>query len=248
MARCAGCSSNECNCFLEVDTDTMTKVGSGTSGDPWILSANISGGPTGPTGPTGATGPVGSTGPTGATGPAGAGLAWTQNINESGSSFANWTSGGGTWSSDGTLINQTDTAGSVRNAAFNTRFPFAISELTADIRINSGSGADWRAGIYIGNALLYIKTTNSGTSYTIVAENRGTSVATTTSIAGTGVVFFTVKALVVIGQGASFWVNGTFIGSAEMGNTGDASQLNLYTFAANASFRNIAVYNPNLPI
>lgn len=174
---------------------------------------------------------------------------WVLDINQTGSSFASWTPNGGTWSSNGTVINQTDTSAIIRNASFNTRYPFAISMATADLAINSGVGGDQRAGIYIGNSLLYIKTTNSGTSYSIVSENAGSALVSNTSITGTGAgTFFTVKALMVGGQSASFWVNGLFIGTSEMGNTGDASNFNLYSYAASASFKNISVYTLNLPI
>src|SRR5207244_482906 len=44
MARCAGCSSTDCSCSLQVmdsPTVNLTKVGAGTSGDPWVITADV---------------------------------------------------------------------------------------------------------------------------------------------------------------------------------------------------------------
>src|SRR5438128_161152 len=90
----------------------------GAPGAPGVAGAT---GPQGPLGFEGPQGDEGDIGPVGPTGPAGG--SWFQAVNETGSSFTNFTAISGTWSSDGTIIKQTDTTATIRPVKYNTAQP-----------------------------------------------------------------------------------------------------------------------------
>lgn len=86
----------------------------------------------------------------------GAFTSWVQDVNESGTSFANWTARSGTWDSDGTVIRHTSVAGAWQKAEYTSTllalgFPVIVE---AEIRLPSagqGTGSFVQSGFYVGN-------------------------------------------------------------------------------------------------
>jgi len=64
----------------------------------------------------------------------GGGSAWTKTVDEDGSSIANWTSVAGTWSSNGSIIQQTDTSASNLNLRYTSAIPTAQMIIEGEIR------------------------------------------------------------------------------------------------------------------
>lgn len=176
---------------------------------------------------------------------------WDLAVDESGTSFTNWTGTAGTWASDGTLINQTNTSVAHKYAVYNTNQPLAMCVIQLDVKLNSGTGGDQRAGILLGgsNAMnLYVQTTDSGTTFKIVAESHAAAVAkAAVTLAGTGYgTWYTIKALST-GSAISYWVGGTFIGTARSSGNADTTTLQLHGYSAAASYRNIKLWTFGLP-
>src|SRR3990172_4427483 len=80
----------------------------------------------------------------------GGGISWSQVVNESGTSFTNFTgTGGGTWSSDGTVIKQTNTAATRFRCYHTTKIVTSFAVVEAEIQLKT-SGSDNRGGFIIG--------------------------------------------------------------------------------------------------
>lgn len=166
--------------------------------DEWVQSEGIPGptgatgpagpeGPEGPAGPTGATGAAGSAGATGATGPAGAdgsdgadGLdgatsPWTQVVNETGASIANWTSVAGTWASSGGVLAQTGTSAIDTQLRYNNPVPIDGLVMEAQIRLTGGVSSNSAVGFVIGVTNPW---TNGDRSFLLTNPNTGTGLFT----------------------------------------------------------------------
>jgi hypothetical protein len=178
------------------------------------------------------------------------GGSWTQGIDEDGSSFANFTGASGVWSSDGTVIKQTDTTATQRRARFNTRVPVAAILYEADIQLRS-SGTPVQGGLLIG----YDGTNNSGLvvrldqgAATIGVDTDGASQRINISTTVTVNTWYTIKVL-FSGGFATFYLDGTIMGTAGYITQAsyDASYIGLYTYQAEVWFRNIKAWNLTLP-
>lgn len=172
------------------------------------------------------------------------GVDWNQDINESGTAFTNFTAGGGTWASDGTTINQTDTAASWRRSRFNTAlrlgFPTIIE---AECQIVSGA----RVGLSItdgSNASgLNVNLEESG-DVVNVDRDEFAQVATFSHTIATATWY---KIRVVLGgPWATIYIDGSVKGSAFLGNQsgwdGNAQYLTLTSYNASVKFRNIKAW------
>lgn len=188
---------------------------------------------------------------TGLTGAGGGGSAvdWNQDVNESGASFANFTANTGTWASNGTVITQTNTDVAHRRARYNTLLPIALPAIyEAEVKITSGTGA--LAGFLIG----YNGAAGTGgigvalddLQNRIQVENGAVAIhdVTMTPTVTTGT-FYKLRAI-VNGVWVTVYVDGTLLGTANLGatNTVDDPQayVGLFCFGAAAEFRNIKVW------
>lgn len=181
--------------------------------------------------------------------------AWTQTINETGASFANWTALSGTWASDGTIIQQTNAATATQQfARLDTKLgvPFVA---TFDFRIPTAGAitgqTDEHVGIVVGVQ------TNQGNNPIVRAEANtqvGTSIdielnALTgrVSIANAWTYFDTWHTIKAVWFGGVLYAyfDGTFIGTAGNVNqyiANDSSHLGLLTVNVKADFRNIKAW------
>ena len=77
---------------------------------------------------------------------------WQLDIDQSGASFSDWTGLSGTWSSDGTVIQQTNTSGDWRAAMFNTQQPLGMPYiLEAEVQaVSSGAQSLHVVGLIAG--------------------------------------------------------------------------------------------------
>lgn len=79
---------------------------------------------------------------------------WTQDVNESGTSFSNWIARSGSWDSDGTVIRHTSVAGAWQYADFNTLLGLGLPLIAeAEIRFpttGQGTGSYVQSGLKIG--------------------------------------------------------------------------------------------------
>lgn len=179
---------------------------------------------------------------------------WTQVVNESGAAFTNWTSGGGTWSSDGTVIKQTDTGTTFRTAKYNTTVDLsscAIFEANVKLVSAGGSAALRSVGIIIGYS-------GSNTSAGPAGTLRNTSAGTKTANLETA--FTAIKLgitnafaedtfikLRVVSSGGflSFYVDGTLQGNAGLtiAASADARYVGLLSYGCEAHFKDIKAWN-----
>lgn len=74
------------------------------------------------------------------------GLSWTQEVNEDGSSYANFSTISGTWASNGTIIQQTDTGAAERFAIHSELLP-GSAVIEAEVRVPSGTAGTRIIGI-----------------------------------------------------------------------------------------------------
>lgn len=180
----------------------------------------------------------------------GGGGGWEQVINESGTSFSNFTSSAGTWSSDGSVIKQTDTSASAKRAIYNTKVVTSMLVFQADIQLKS-TGSDRLGGLLVGYD-------GSGSGGMLVRINEGQDEAEVVPDAGSVLAnlsvtinidtWYTLR-VVVAGGVASVYLDGTLLGSG--GNnaqrSGDASYIGLYSYQSETWFRNIKAWNLQLP-
>jgi hypothetical protein len=224
---------------------TPTRLPIGTAGQVWTVNA-------------GATAPEWA-----AAGAGGSGATWTQLINETGASFANWTAVGGTWASNGTLIQKTNAVTAAHQQAYYSaaKIPFGFAVIAeAEIRLpttGQGTGVHVQASIQIGS---------NGTGGT--GNGVGTLIQEGTDTGGNGVAldgvagetvnkkWLTAIALdtwyklrtVINGPWASVYLDGVLLGTTVVvnvnavtaGTTGDYFALNTYNCVAD--YRNIKVW------
>ena len=180
---------------------------------------------------------------------AGGGSAWTQVVNESGTSFTNFTSGSGTWSSDGTVIKQTNTGASATYARYNTMLVVGMIVFEAEIQLRT-SGADRIGGLIVGfdgsSAAGIGVRINEGSD-----EVQSEVVFTTNKLAVASTIDVNTwyKLRVVVGGGqVTFYLDDTIKGSSNITPTiTNASYIGLYTYQAEVWYRNIKAWNLTLP-
>jgi hypothetical protein len=179
-----------------------------------------------------------------------AGSAWTQVVNEDGTTFANFTAVAGTWSSDETVIKQTDTSANSRKAYYTTKIPAASLLAQADVQLRS-SGTDRQAGIMMGfdggagTAAISIKLREGNDDIDIERDSQAVdrSISVTINVN----TWYTLRVLRE-GNVVSVWLDGTFKGSAvSTTNLANVDYFGLVTYQAEAWFRNIKAWNLTLP-
>ena len=177
----------------------------------------------------------------------GGGITWTQVINESGASFANFTSGAGTWSSDGTVIKNTDTATN-RKARFNTSIFGGILAFEAEIQIRT-SGVDRCGGLLLG----YDGST--GNNGMLVRINEGNNNINVENDSIVGVVNFSATIDIntwyklrvnVVGDNVEIYLDGVKKGAGRAGNFTNTTYIGLYSTNAEVWFKNIKAWTPDL--
>ena len=175
------------------------------------------------------------------------GISWSQVVNESGASFANFTAGSGTWSSDGTVIKQTNTTGNIK-ARFNTSIFSGIIAYEAEIQIRT-SGVDKCGGLVVG----YDGTT--GNNSMLVRLNEGNNNINVENDAVLGIVNFSSTIDIntwyklrinVIGDNVEIYLDGSKKGAARAGNFTNATYIGLYSNNAEVWFKNIKAWTPDL--
>jgi len=192
----------------------------------------------------------------------GAASPWKKIVDEDGTSFSNWTSGSGTWSSNGTEIIQTDTAGSHRFAKYNNRLPvgtplyvecemFMVSTTTARAMgfaaLWSGATGNFDAPGGCGNPTIGFS--GSGSGDLAGCDRAGQANLASLSYAwGTHSTWVTVGILIA-GDLISSFVAGLHTGVAvKVAPTAtDLSYIGLHSFTASVKYRNFRVYRPYFP-
>lgn len=183
---------------------------------------------------------------------------WGLTVNESGASFTNWTSGSGTWSSDGTVIKQTDTAGTWRTAKYNTTIlqgAGVVFEANAKL-VSAGGSATLRAlGLVVGyggvnnlgGIAAGLRNTNNGTK-TASLEQAFTAVRLAVTNAFAEDTFIKLR-LVSAGGLVSLYVDGTLQGNAgnTIANSSDARYIGLVSIGCEAHFKDIKAWVPPMP-
>ena len=187
---------------------------------------------------------IGAGGIGGGGGGGGGAVGWTQDVDESGASFAGFTAAaGGTWSSNGTEIIQTETSAAWRRAKYNTLIPVGFPAiLESEIYITSGE----RGAIGLTDG------TNAGGLSVQLIVGSGVKVdvdATTelrliTATIATGTWY---KVRIVLGNvWASVYLDGTLIGNVPIGRSVtwdlDAEYFSLLSYAGSVKWRNIKVW------
>lgn len=189
----------------------------------------------------------------------GGGATWAQVVDESGSTFTNWTSIAGTWSSNGTIISDTNTGAAHHGAYYNS--PITMPNLCvaqADIRLpSSGQNA---GDIWAGIALMSTSLSNAHGPRVLLSRQSGsfdyidTYDGTTNRVAqlaGNGLsldTWYTLR-IVVIGVVVSVWLDGTYKYSATALDASDATALRnrvdrlvLVNYQAKVDYRNVKVW------
>jgi hypothetical protein len=180
------------------------------------------------------------------------GVSWTQDVNENGASFANFTAAAGTWASDGTTINQTNTAGSNFKAKYNTAIPLGFGVIyEAEIRFptaGQGGGANIQGGLVIGfdgtntNGLSVILDRGTG-KIDINRDGVAQLLSTTTTV---NLDTYYKLRLVLSSEMLTVYKDGTIINNFHMGNTvswiASANFLGLMTLGSLTNYRNIKAW------
>lgn len=171
---------------------------------------------------------------------------WSRVINESGSSFSIFTSGGGTWSSDGTVIKQTNTGVSA-GFAYTGKHPIVVSIFEAEVMMKTNGG---RGGIGIGaasgslSAIVYIQPSADN----IVAERAGQAALVTTSTTINVDTWYKIRLFVSGGTG-TFYLDNTLIDTTDNHkNLAAVSGFALYAHQAEVWFRNVKAWVLPLPV
>jgi len=176
---------------------------------------------------------------------------WNQVVNENGASFANFTSSSGTWSSDGTVIKQTDTGATVRRAKFNTKLVTDNLVFEAEMQIRT-AGALRLAGLIVGfdgsgnnGNLVYL---DEGGNLIQVDSDSITNHRTFSSVTINTNTWYKLR-VVVMGTAVGVYLDGTLMGSVGKPVTASANAdfIGFLTYQAEVWFRNIKAWNLNLP-
>jgi hypothetical protein len=175
-------------------------------------------------------------------------VVWTQNVSESGTSFANFTAASGTWSSDGTVIKQTDTAATKRRAKYNNKVATSLLVYEAEIQIRT-SGA-----LRVGGLLIYDGTNTNGIvcyidqgNSVIALESDSVTARNSASATINTNTWYKVRIVVAAGS-VSAYLDGTLKTSAALVMQDDNIDfVGLISYQAEVWWRNIKVWNLALP-
>lgn len=175
---------------------------------------------------------------------------WTQVVNEDGTSFANFSGSAGTWSSDGTVIKQTNTSASEKRASYSNLIVTSILIYEAEVQLRS-SGSTRQGGILIG-----YDGSGTGGMAVVLDEGANTIGVVTDGVAAQMTLSATVAVntwykirLVYAGGHASIYLDGTLVGSGGYisQQSYNASRIGLWAYQAEVWFRNIKAWNLSVP-
>jgi hypothetical protein len=177
-------------------------------------------------------------------------VGWALGINESGTSFANFTAGSGTWASDGTTINQTDTAESFRMARHNTKLGLGYGAVV-EVEVYFSAAGQGGGGFNYAAILLGTDGSTNGAAAVILDRANGlmrwqlfgaTDIRTvaTTVAADT---WYTLRA-VANGNRITGYKDGTLIGTTLVAATNPTAidYVGLGTYASTVKFRNFKAW------
>lgn len=180
-------------------------------------------------------------------------LGWTTLVNETGASYANWTTDAGTWSSTGSVIQATDETATPQAAHHATTFTGADSlEIEADVkilsspdvydpshaglRLDDGNGSAYEAVFFIsedGGAWTWKwGYTTGGDAYSFTLSS--------TLSGGAADTWFNLKARMV-GAYVALFVDDTFVALAEPPGSTAFTRVGLHGRGVSAQYRNIQV-------
>ncbi len=182
---------------------------------------------------------------------------WNQAFAEYGDTFTNWTSGGGTWSSDGSAIQQTDTGNSWRTAKFNTVQQFAPAYvLEAQIKaLSAGAGALHVVGLVVGYSggnsspgLSAELRLDSGTRKLNTMRAFTADLVTVSPFSWVDDTFYRMK-IVVNGAFITVFVDGALVITAGASGAfaGDARFIGLTSYGCATQYQNIYGWNMAIP-
>lgn len=170
------------------------------------------------------------------------GSIWKQIIDEDGSSFSNFTSQSGTWSSASGVIKQTDTTAVSRKAYYNTKHPISALIFEAEMQLKN-TGTDRQVGLVLGMdtttsaGSLSVKLREGNDDIDVERDSQAVDLSISTTIA---VDTWYKLRLLLMGDIVSIWLDGTFIQSVRVtANYGDIPYLGLTTYQNEGWFRNI---------
>lgn len=195
----------------------------------------------------------------GAGGGGGGGNPWLSRVDLPLTTLTGWTAGSGTWSASAAGIRQADTGNAVRRLNYDTVIDVTEIVLEATINIAAGpNSVSSRAGFVIGTpkaadgtgGILVALNTNNATATTGVnwehdAITAGPVIALGASIPyGTDIRF----RVHVAGSVAAAYVDGTLVGTAVVDQPiRDHSKFALYSYATDATFKNLNVWTTVAP-
>lgn len=179
----------------------------------------------------------------------GAGGGWDLVIDEDGTSFSNFTAASGSWSSDGTVIKQTDTSATRRKARHNTKIITALCVVECEVQLRTSGGTN-QGGIIVG-----FDGSNAGGAAAFVAEADTVHVESESSVNkytySTTINVNTWYKIRVLHTGGvvTVYLDDVLIFSAgNLPNTSNAADyIGLMTYGAEVWFRNYRAWNPAMP-
>lgn len=178
----------------------------------------------------------------------GGGSALTQTVNENGSSFTDFTGLGGTWSSDGTVIKQTNTGAAAHRAKLNTKQDTTYMIFEAEMQNRNAGTA--LSGILVsfdgsggGGIVVYLRDDTD----IIAVENDGVSLITTYSQTIVVNTWYKLR-VIVSGNRFTIYLDGVLIGASIGGTTGiNTPYIGLFSYGTESWFRNIKCWNITQP-
>ena len=185
---------------------------------------------------------------TNTSGGSGSALGWNLDVSQPGTSFTGWTARDGTWSSNGTEIIQTDTAGSVsRVATFDTLVPLGYGAIIeAEVYVDTGTTANQIAGIIVSDSA-----SNNGIMYfvdhqgDILGVDRDVDTAYFTLSTTLAIQTWYKLRMVIGGSWASLYLDGVLKGNILLPVATfrvSSDRVGLVTYSATGKFRNFKVW------
>lgn len=171
----------------------------------------------------------------------GSGTSWTQDINETGSSVANWTVVSGSWASAGGLIQQATVSATFKTLTFTAQTAMGFPTIAeAEIRFptsGQGTGALVHAGFVIGAVGILLNRGGPAIhhqDYT-VTDHRTVSVALSLDV------WYKLRA-VIAGSRVSTFLDGTLIATSVIPSVIPSDKFSLASYNSLPDFRNIKLW------
>lgn len=172
---------------------------------------------------------------------AGGGISWTQDINETGSSVANWTVVSGSWASAGGLIQQATVSASFKTLTYTAQVPMGYPTIAeAEIRFpatGQGTGALVHAGFVVG--ALGVLLNRGGPA--IHFQDYGVTDHRTVSVTLSLDIWYKLRA-VISGTRLSTYVDGALIATSVIPSVTASDKFSLASYNSLPDFRNIKLW------